>query len=213
MKIKTPLFFIKIDILFIIAIFIFLISSKAKKILNYFVICYLFIVFHEASHMFVGVILGKEIEIFNIGLFGVNVSFKSNHYEKNLKKECRKDIINDIIIYIAGPFSNFMLAIAFFKIKLVFDMNIFLGILNLIPIYPLDGYNIFKSSLKLINCKEKEITKIVNIVNYFLFFILFLFGLGILYILYNPSLILFLIYLILLKNTSLKYINKSKYYK
>ena len=65
MKIKTPFFDIKIDIIFIIIMFIFLFSNNIRSFLSSYLICYLFIVFHESSHMFVATLFGKEIEIFN----------------------------------------------------------------------------------------------------------------------------------------------------
>ena len=65
MKIKTPFFDIKIDIIFIIIMFIFLFSNNIRSFLSSYLICYLFIVFHESSHMFVATLFEKEIEIFN----------------------------------------------------------------------------------------------------------------------------------------------------
>ena len=213
MKIKTPLFYMKIDILFVIVMFIFFVSSKTRNYFNSFIICYSFIVFHEATHMLVGVLLGKEIDTLNIGVFGVNVSFKNLHYEKNLMSETKKEVIYNILIYLAGPFSNFVLAIVFNNIKLVFDINVFLGILNLIPVYPLDGYNVLYNVLKLLNCNVKLITIIINIFNNIVFILLFIIGIYLIVKLYNPSLMLFLIYLIVLKIINSNYKNKTKYYK
>ena len=90
MKIKTPFFDIKIDIIFIIIMFIFLFSNNIRSFLSSYLICYLFIVFHESSHMFVATLFEKEIEIFNIGLFGVNIVFKKLHY--NLEEIYPKNI-------------------------------------------------------------------------------------------------------------------------
>ena len=213
MKIKTPLFDIKIDIIFLIFMFIFFISSRVRNYFNSFIICYLFIVFHESSHMLVGALLGKEIDNLNIGIFGVNVSFRNNHYEKYLQIETKKEIINNILMYIAGPISNFILAFVFYKIKIVFEINIFLGILNLIPIFPLDGYNILKSILKLWINNDNLILKVINIVNYALLCCLLIIAIAMVFKLYNPSLFLFLIYLIILKSVNLKHRNKTRYYK
>ena len=167
MKIKTPLFDIKIDIIFVIFMFIFFISSRVRNYFNSFIICYLFIVFHESS----------------------------------------------ILMYIAGPISNFILAFVFYKIKIVFEINIFLGILNLIPIFPLDGYNILKSILKLWINNDNLILKVINIVNYALLCCLLIIAIAMVFKLYNPSLFLFLIYLIILKSVNLKHRNKTRYYK
>lgn len=211
MKIKTPLFDIKIDILFIVVMFIFFLSQKLRVFFSSFFICYMFIVFHEASHMFIGTILGKSIDTFNISLFGVSVSFNKIRYE--VKRKMNKNYyIKEILIYIAGPLSNFILAIIFKNIGIVFYINIFLGILNLIPVYPLDGYNILKNFL-LIKFKEENVIKAINFVNYVFFSVLLILGIICLILIYNPSLILFLIYLIIIKNSGIKYRNKAKFYK
>lgn len=211
MKIKTPLFNIKIDILFIVIMFIFFLYPKLTKFFSSFLICYMFIIFHEASHMLIGTILGKSIDTFNISLFGVSVSFCKMRYEikKNVHKE---EFIKEILLYTAGPLSNFILAIIFKNIRFVFDINIFLGILNLIPIYPLDGYNILKNFL-LIRFKDGSVEKIINFLNYIFFVILLILGIICFVVIYNPSLILFLIYLLIIKNSDIKYKNKSKFYK
>lgn len=212
MKIKTPLFDIKIDILFLIVMFIFLLYSKVRMFFSSFFVCYLFIVFHEASHMLVASIFGKSIESFNICLFGVSITFKSEHYSISNKITDRGTCIKNILIYLAGPVSNFILAIIFEKIKIVFDINLFLCVVNLIPIYPLDGYNILKNIL-LFKYDEEKIEKIINIINYIFFIVLFVFGGVSIIVLYNPSLILFLIYILIIKNNHIKCKNRLKYYK
>ena len=116
-------------------------------------------------------------------------------------------------MYIAGPISNFILAFVFYKIKIVFEINIFLGILNLIPIFPLDGYNILKSILKLWINNDNLILKVINIVNYALLCCLLIIAIAMVFKLYNPSLFLFFFYLIILKSVNLKHRNKTRYYK
>lgn len=212
MKIKTPLFDIKIDILFLIVMFIFLLYSKLRMFFSSFFVCYLFIVFHEASHMFVASIFGKSVETFNISLFGVSVTFKKEHYSISNKKIDKTIYIKDILVYMAGPISNLILAIIFKNIKIVFDINLFLCILNIIPIYPLDGYNILKNML-LFKYDGKKVERIINVFNYIFFIILFILGVISIIILYNPSLILFLIYILIIKNSYIKSKNKLKYYK
>lgn len=212
MKIKTPLFDIKIDILFLIVMFIFLLYSKVRIFFSSFFICYLFIVFHEAAHMLVASIFGKSIESFNISLFGVSITFKREHYSISNKITDRGTCIKNILIYLAGPVSNFILAIIFEKIKIVFDINLFLCVVNLIPIYPLDGYNILKNIL-LFKYDEEEIEKIISIINYIFFISLFILGALSIIVLYNPSLILFLIYILIIKSNHIKCKNRLKYYK
>ena len=212
MKIKTPLFDIKIDILFLIVMFIFLLYSKLRIFFSSFFVCYLFIVFHEASHMLVASIFGKSIESFNISLFGVSITFKKEHYSISNKITDKRTCIKNILIYLAGPVANFILAIIFKNIKIVFDINLFLCILNLMPIYPLDGYNILNNIL-LLKYDEEKIEKIINIINYIFFIVLFVLGGVSIILLYNPSLILFLIYILIIKNNHIKCKNRLKYYK
>ena len=110
MKIKAPLFDIKIDILFLIVMFIFLLYSKLRIFFSSFFVCYLFIVFHEASHMLVASIFGKSIESFNISLFGVSITFKSEHYSISNKITDRGTCIKNILIYFCGFVIVFFIA-------------------------------------------------------------------------------------------------------
>lgn len=162
--------------------------------------------------MFVATLCGKEIETFNIGVFGVNINFKIKHYNIENKYEFNKrNLVQNILIFIIGPISNFILALIFKDIKIIYDINMFLCILNLVPIYPLDGYNILKNLL-LFKVNYSKTLNIINIFNYILLFILFLYSIVILIKIYNPSLILFLIYLIILKISYRKNNNIAKYY-
>lgn len=62
-----------------------------------------------------------------------------------------KNTINKIITYLAGPICNLALALIFyllnFKIEFV-ETNLILGILNLLPIMPLDGGRVLKEIIK-----------------------------------------------------------------
>src|SRR5574344_1055067 len=203
MKIKTSFFYIKIDILFTLVMFIFLLSDKFRNFISSFFICYLFIFFHELSHIFVASLFGKEVDTLTLSLFGVNVLFISKHYDTSL--EINNYNIKEIIIYLAGPISNFLLGMLFFNIKFVFEINIFLGMLNLIPIYPLDGYNIIRELL----VKNKYKYKIIKVTSNLLIIILFLIGIIIFINNYNASIILFLIYLIILRKSSQSILNKQ----
>ena len=196
MKIKTPFFTIEIESLFFIILLITIFSSNFRiYILNYF-ICYLFILFHELSHMFVASILGKEIDNFKFSISGVNISFKRN----DIFDFSNNKIIKNIIIYIAGPLSNILLSIIFKNNILVYQVNMFLAIINLLPIFPLDGYNILLNVFKLFNNIEKDkcylITEYIGNIFFFVLLIISLYQ-----ILYfkNPSIIIFLIYVFLLR--------------
>ena len=188
MKIKTPYFIIEFEVIFLIVFFSFILSNEIKKILFSFYLCYLFIIFHELSHMLIGVIFGKEIKIFKFTLSGVNISF-SKYYMLNKFKE--------ILIYLAGPISNIFLAIIFSYNKMIFEINICLAIINLLPIFPLDGYNIIYNLLRdtKLEKSRKCILKILYIV---IFTLLILLAIIELFMYKNISILIFFIYIILI---------------
>ena len=116
------------------------------KLLSSFYMCYLFILFHELSHVFVGSIFGKKINELKLSISGVSVSFCKEKFSTKVEKG-KFCALKNILIYFAGPFSNLVLATIFHKINMIFEINIFLGIINLMPIYPLDGYHILDNIL------------------------------------------------------------------
>ena len=197
MKIKTPFFIIEFEIMFLIVFFSFILSNEIKKILFSFYMCYLFIIFHELSHMFVATILGKEIKLFKFSLAGVNICFS------NLNKF---SIYKEILIYLAGPVSNIVLATLFQYNKMIFEINLSLTIINLIPIFPLDGYNILYNILRNLNNNI-----ILEIISGICILILSLFS--IIQIIYtkNISILIFLIYIFVIYLNNKKGKKWSKY--
>ncbi|MEG2310632.1 MAG: hypothetical protein RSB76_01435, partial [Clostridia bacterium] len=169
MKINTPYFIIEIEWLLIIVIFITILSPKVETTLQPFFVCYLFILFHELSHVFVASIFGKNMDKFKISLSGVCVSFEKRRYE--YKNKYKKNDIYDLFIYLAGPISNILLALIFRNNILIFQLNMSLAILNLIPIFPLDGYNIFKSLLQIFNVENFKIEIISDIISNIIFYL------------------------------------------
>lgn len=194
MKIKTPFFIIEFEIIFLIVFFSFILSNEIKKMLFSFYICYLFIIFHELSHVFFASLFGKKMKKFKFTLSGVNINFSNI---------CELEKYKEIIIYIAGPLSNFLLAIIFYYNKMIFEVNIFLGLINLLPIYPLDGYNILVNILRgtrYYNNKRELLDKIqfILIVN------IVIVGLIQLIFTKNISIIIFIIYIIFISFSNKK---------
>ena len=185
MIIKNKHFLFEIENLLIIILISFFISGTIKLFLTSYFVCYLFIIFHELAHIIFATIYGKKIRKMKLSLAGVCVTFNN---DDNI------NIVKKIIIYIAGPMSNFALALIFNKIDFVYEINIFLGILNLLPIYPLDGYNILFVLLDFLD-KSFYINFIEKV------FILLLLIISIISFIkyYNPSLLIFIIYIILIK--------------
>lgn len=127
--------------------------------MKYYYICYLFILFHEMSHVFVGTLLGSEVEKIKLSMCGVSAKFKTKRYVSRPEKNS----LYEVLIYLAGPVSNFIFALIFRNIKIVSEINIFLGLVNLIPIYPLDGFNILKNILEIFKSHKVNIHQISKI--------------------------------------------------
>jgi len=159
----------------IIVLFVCLFSKIARAYLANYYLCFLFITFHELSHIAIAALFGSSIKRINIRLSGLSVNL-----EKNFQR------IKALLVYFAGPISNIILAILFRNIKIVFEINICLALINLVPIKPLDGYNIFK---QIIGKKAlKTISKISE-------FILIVIGLLLIAKYCNISLIILLLYI------------------
>lgn len=200
MKIKTPFLNLEIEYIFIIIILICIFSCTFREYISAYFICYLFILFHELSHMFVASIFGKEIDSFKFSVSGVNIKFKEESYfiKKNISKNFK-----EILIYLAGPFSNIFLAFIFKNNIMISQINIFLAIINLFPIYPLDGYNILRNTF--INFFEyKKCNFISDIISAVIFGILLFVGLFQIILYKNPSILIFLVYIYIINECQKK---------
>ncbi|MBR6688683.1 MAG: M50 family metallopeptidase [Clostridia bacterium] len=139
MRIKVREKYICVEETLIIITFLCIFSNKARNFLSNYFICYLFIMFHETAHILIATIFGYEVKRINIRLAGLNAGFKE-----------KIEGIKGIIIYLVGPISNIVLALIFKNVRIVFEINISLALINLVPIFPLDGYNIWKLILRVL---------------------------------------------------------------
>ena len=203
MKIKTPFFYLEAEYLFLIFSFICLFSNKMRSYFAPFYLCYLFISFHELSHIFVASLFGKKLDTIKLTLSGVNAKFEKSKYVLNEETS----YLHNIFIYLAGPMSNIILAVIFHDQRYIFDINISLAIINMLFIYPLDGYNIlldvfgdFKYRKKYLNIIEKV-------------FLLVLIFFSFIQILYskNISISIFTVYILLIRSKEKINISKEKY--
>lgn len=192
-------------LLFTLVVFLF------KELHNYFqnyLICFLFVVFHELSHIFVATIFGVECVMLNIRLCGMNAVFMSKN----------KLSMKWVYILIAGPISNVILAIMFKNVSLVRDINIALALVNLLPISPLDGFEISKILLSFFMPKKK-LESVLKILKVIILLFMILLGIYLTIEMRNPSVLIFVMYVVTLRNAvgvaQTKYVTKKlqKYYK
>ena len=193
LKIKLKGLVIEIEYLLIIVFLISIVSRKAMNYLFFYYICLAFAMYHELAHIVIANLLGKKARQILISISGMTAYFK---YEYEIKS--RIYYIKEFIIFSAGPLSNLILAYLFNDIKFVFEINIFLALLNLLPIYPLDGFNICKSILKIIYENNKKVNKIITFVSMLCLIALSLICIVVLYKYNNVSSIIFLLYILVL---------------
>ncbi len=98
---------------------------------------------HELGHFFMMQIKGHRIEEVNIGFFTVDIVDRDRNFGSFTDK---------FLILISGSLFNFIICLIFFiffyftefsTFKSVAYVNLFIGILNLLPISSLDGGQIF----------------------------------------------------------------------
>lgn len=124
---------------------------------------FLFIIIHEFSHYLVAKKLGNNIVNFKIHPLGATLEIED--YEG-------LDLNDEILICVAGPLVNMI--IAFLAIVLyfiykdtlfwdIFQVNVVLGGLNLIPTYPLDGAKILRAILSKVFMYKKAHKMVIGI--------------------------------------------------
>lgn len=138
---------IKVDLKIFLIIILYILTQNIEV----FAMSFIFILLHELGHAITGIILGLKIKKININVFGLSIEFENYGKER---------INNKIIIDMAGPFINiisFIIAVIFKNEEIVY-INILLAIINLLPIYPLDGGRIVKNLL----LKKHNYKQVIN---------------------------------------------------
>lgn len=123
---------IKIDLYLVISIIILFFFHQSVPFLTF----YVFVILHELAHMCMAGFLKIPVKELNFLPFGVNAKFD---FGKQQGKE--------IIVALIGPLFSLLLAYYFPRYRM---QNSFICIMNLIPIYPLDGGRILKNILIMI---------------------------------------------------------------
>ena len=130
------------------------------------------------------------MEISNISLSFLG--FSAQMYSYGIKKT-----LNKIFTYLAGPICNFGLALIFyllnFKMELV-QINLILGILNLLPIMPLDGGRVLKEIIKIFYDNKTASIFMIDVSKFSLIFLSLIYSVVILE-LKNIAILLLIIYM------------------
>lgn len=155
------------------------------------------IVLHELGHYFMAKAFGYSLSKFSLSPYGVSLSYYGEELEER----------DDIFIALAGPLTNIvssLLCLALwwiFPVSYIFlspfvEVSLVIALFNLLPAYPLDGGRIFVSfCAKFMERKRAiKLTMIFNILFAFFFFIIFI---VLCFINFNPTYLLFAVFLIL----------------
>lgn len=160
-------------------IILFLVGFRGKL-----VIAFLFVILHEFSHY---------LTARKLGFSGLHIEILPFGAALKLKNLDDASIEEDLVISIAGPSINFILAVIFYlllknsytsELNILFMTNLSLGMFNLIPAFPLDGGRILRDILskKFTYRKASQITVFVSIISgmiiLIVYFILFCYGIN-----------------------------------
>lgn len=161
--------------------------------LNYFLV----ILLHELGHYFMAKHRGYKLSKFSLSPYGVSLSY----YGETLEER------DEIYIAFAGPFVNILSAVLVTALWWLFpstyfltynfvEISLIIALSNLLPAYPLDGGRIFVSlTSNLIN--RKKAVKITFFVNFLLSILCFLLFIVFCFINFNPTFLLFGVFLVL----------------
>lgn len=164
---------------------IWLVCLYGMHRLDQFLIFYLFAVLHELAHIAVALFL--KVKIKEIVLLPVGVCAKFDYIEKKKK---------EILIAVAGPL--FSIIIAFCTTNTLYkEINMVIAILNLIPVYPLDGGRMVRGILEHLLGYKKSIV-VCHILSRGIFVLITLTGISLFVYFHNISLLLLAIYIFFL---------------
>ncbi len=187
---------IKIDLKIFLFLFLFFLTAQ----MEIYILLMIFACIHELSHLIMGMILKFKPKELKITPMGLQISFyiKCDEYNKKIGKGNLLGI-KKIIIALAGPMINFLIASIMIFIKpeiyqACIYSNILIGLFNLIPIYPLDGGRIVNEILHIMVGLKKSYQYTHNISKIAIIILTMIASIAILY-LKNIGILIILIYL------------------
>lgn len=145
--------------------------------------CIVAIVWHECCHIIVARIF--KTDLYSIRPTPIGIKARLKCLPKSYKKQAA--------IFFAGPLGNFLLAFLLYKtggfFYRLFEANLVIGLYNLLPVYPLDGSQIFIITFyKLIgSTRTFRIAKQLSVIMKICFLAT---GLVQIFFFYNPSLLI-----------------------
>lgn len=149
--------------------------------------CVSALLIHEGFHIIAAHVFGVALYAFRPSIVGIRARLRNT---PSFKKQ--------IAVYIAGPFGNFLIAAFLYNTEgfllNLSEANLAIGLFNLLPLYPLDGAQIFIIIFfKLMGSNKtfKVVKKLSSIVKAGLFMT----GLLQLVIYYNPSLLILVLFI------------------
>ncbi len=158
---------------------------------------FLVILLHELGHYFMAKYLGYKLSKFSLSPYGVSLSY----YDQTLQER------DEIYIALAGPFVNLIFAVLTTAVWWIFpatylwtypfvEISLIIALGNLLPAYPLDGGRVFVCLTSNLFSRKKAF-KITFFINFFLSFFCFLFFVVFCFINFNPTFLLFGVFLVL----------------
>lgn len=144
-------------------IFLLLILFYITKQIEFYAIIMFFAIIHELGHLLTGLTLGMKPKKIELKLFGLSVSFKISidEYNKKIKKANMLEV-KKIIVALAGPITNLLIILIAnfihlndYQKNMIIYSNLLLILINMLPIFPLDGGRVLKGLLHIILGKNK----------------------------------------------------------
>lgn len=159
--------------------------------LQLFLIFYVSILVHEIAHIIVALLLKVNVNELLLMPVGVCAVYNENITPKK-----------EIIVSIAGPLMSLIISL-FSKDVLISNVNLLIMILNLIPIYPLDGGRLQKNFF-VTKFEYRKGIKISQIVSDFFIIVLFIFAIIFIVYLKNYYLLFVACYIWTLSKSEMK---------